>query len=149
MTDIADIFALAEMYSELTKCSLETALTDINTRIKAVKATAECYAATERVIEQIYIEPPMPPIAPPLAQLAPYSTKAFLGAMKWATPGQGYTVAELCSAAGIVYPPGSKGSTHKLIAAGWTKTDLRRTGQNCKCSVYVKPAGELLRALAS
>ena len=87
---------------------------------------------------------PEPEPTPPYeVVLLPYSRKAFQGAMRWATPGQGYTVAELCSAAGVVYPPASKGSTHMLIAAGWTRTDLRRLCQGSKCSVYVKPASEL------
>lgn len=148
MADIADIFALAEMYSELTKCSLEVALSDINYRSKAVK---HGLVPNENHADPVVMAPAsLRRSALPLAEtepeptyqpvLLPYSAKAFEGAMKWATPGQGYTVAELCSAAGIVYPPGSKASTHMLVRAGWTRTDLRRTHQNCKCFVYVKPA---------
>lgn len=154
MTDIADIFALAEMYSELTKCSLEVALSDINARTKAVKTERRDEiqrAASEIIWPPNHPKPQLPEPEPPAAMLPeyqpvllPYNAKAFLGAMRWATPGQGYTVAELCSAAGIIYPPASKASTHKLVAAGWTKTDIRRTHQNCKCSVYVKPVARTL-----
>lgn len=114
---------LAELVSEKTGLSMAAALEMLSDATREVAAVMQQNEASAEY---------MP------AERRPFDVKRFRLFLDRSKPGVALTVAEVCEAAGMVFPPNAKAPAFIMKSAGWRDTGFRRGS----CHVYQKPALE-------